>query len=145
MSYTNAGKVDEKGTEVAVNVYPIEELLVSGNWTWYDFKVKEKQTGDVLLPNAPKHKFGLTTTYRSVHGYEVTVSARNVQPFRWAAGIFQGDIPAYTLVSAAVGYQLTNNYRLGLAATNLLDHKVYQLFGGSVIGRQIIGSVTATF
>ena len=145
ISYTNAGKVDEKGAEVAVNFYPINELLVSGNWTWYDFKVKEKQTGDVLLPNAPKHKFGLTTTFRSPHGYELTVSAKNVQPFRWAAGIFQGDIPAYTLVNLAAGYQISPNYRLGVGATNLLNHKVYQLFGGSVIGRQFIGTVTATF
>ena len=145
ISYTNSGKVDETGTEVAVNYYPTDELLISGNWTWYDFKVKEKQAGDVLLPNAPKHKFAMTTTFRSPHGYEATISARNVQPFRWAAGIFQGNIPAYTLVNLAVGYQVSRNYRLGLASTNLFNHKVYQLFGGSVIGRQVIGTVTATF
>lgn len=145
ISYSNSGKVDETGTEVAVNFYPIDGLLVSGNWTWYDFKVKAKQAGDVLLPNAPKHKFALTTTYRSPFGYDMTISARNVQPFRWAAGIFQGNIPAYTLVNLGLGYQITSNHRVGVAATNLFNHKIYQLFGGSVIGRQLIGTVTVIF
>jgi outer membrane receptor for ferrienterochelin and colicins len=145
LSYTNAGKVDETGTELGFNFYVLDELLLTGNWTWYDFKVKEQQTGDVLLPNAPKHKFAAGATYTSPSGYEISVSARNVQPFKWAAGIFQGDIPAYTLVNLSAGYQFTPNYRIGVYVSNLFDNKVYQLFGGSLIGRQAITTLTATF
>ena len=146
VSYGNAGKVDETGTEVGVSFYPTNELRVTGNWTWYDFEVKEQQKGDILLPNAPKHKFALGATYRNLKdGYEIDLSARNVQPFRWAAGIFQGNIPAYTLVNLSGGYQISRNYRIGVTVSNLLDHDVYQLFGGSVIGRQAIGTITATF
>jgi iron complex outermembrane receptor protein len=145
LSYTNAGKVDEQGTETGINFYATDELLVSGSWTWYDFIVKEQQAGDVLLPNAPKHKFSFGATWRSRAGYEIGINGRNIQPFHWSAGVYDGDIPAYTLVNVSAGYQITQNVRLGATVSNALDHKVYEIFGGSVIGRQAIGTFTLTF
>jgi hypothetical protein len=39
-----------------------------------------------------------------------------------------------------------NNYlRLHVVGTNLLDQERFQLYGGSVIGRRILGGMTATF
>lgn len=145
VSYTNAGKVDERGVEVGFTVYPMNEVHFDGTWTWYDFEVKEQQLGDILLPNAPKHKFSLGVNYKSPAGYEIGLSGRNVQPFHWAAGIFEGDIPAYTLLNISAGYQITKNVRLAATVSNLLDHQAYQIFGGSVIGRQAIGNFTVTF
>lgn len=145
VSYTNAGKVNEQGVEVGVNYYINEEVQLSGNWTWYDFKVKEQQKGDILLPNAPKHKFAAGFLWTRPDGIDLSLSARNVQPFTWAAGVFAGPIPAYTIVNGSVAYRVSKNYRLGITVTNLFDNKVYQLFGGSLIGRQAIASITATF
>lgn len=145
VSYANAGKVDERGVEAGFNFYVTDEVHVDGNWTWYDFEVKEQQSGDVLLPNAPKHKFNLGVTYRGKSGIDLNLSGRNVQPFRWSAGVFQGEINPYTLVNVSAGYQINQNYRVSATLSNALDHKVYQLFGGSLIGRQAIGTITATF
>jgi len=145
VSYTNAGKVEETGVEVGANYYINDEVLVSGNWTWYDFKVKEQKAGDILLPNAPKHKFAASFAWTRPDGIDLSISARNVQPFTWAAGVFAGDIPAYTLVNISGGWRINNNYRIGVTVSNAFDNRVYQLFGGSVIGRQAIASVTATF
>lgn len=144
-SNINAGRVDERGIEVGFNLYPTDEFVISGNGTWYDLELKEKQPGDELLANAPKYKFGFGVTYRSQDKYEVSIDGRNVQPFLWASGAFIGNVPAYTLVNLSAGYQITNNYRIGIIVSNVLDHDVYQIFGGSVIGRQAIGTVTATF
>ncbi len=145
VSYTNAGKVDERGVEVGFNYYVTEEFSLNGNWTWYDFKVVEQQAGDVLLPNAPKHKFAGGFVWAREDGIDIAMSARNVQPFTWSAGVFTGKIPAYTIVNGSIGYRISKNYRVGVTVSNLFDNKVYQLFGGSVIGRQAIGTVTATF
>ncbi|MER3523485.1 MAG: hypothetical protein C4326_05300 [Ignavibacteria bacterium] len=145
VSYTNAGKVDETGVEVGFNYYINDEVSINGNWTWYDFKVKEQQLGDVLLPNAPKHKFAGGILWTRPDGIDLSLSARNVQPYPWAAGVFAGPIRAYTLVNGSVSYRLSKNYRVGITVTNMFDNRVYQLFGGSVIGRQAIASVTATF
>ena len=107
--------------------------------------MKEQQAGDILLPNAPKHKFSLGATYRSPVGFEIAINGRNVQAFRWAAGVFQGEIPAYTLLNLATGYQFNQSVRLGASVSNVFDYKAYQIFGGSVIGRQAIGNLTITF
>lgn len=144
-SYSNAGKVDERGTELAINYYITDEIHFDATWTWYDFEVKEQQLGDVLLPNAPRHKFSFGGTYLSRAGYELSVTGRNIQPFRWAAGIFQGDIPAYTLLNLSAGYQITRQIRVGGAISNVLDHRTYQIFGGALIGRQAIGNLTLVF
>ena len=145
VSYTNAGKVEEKGVEVGVNYYVDDEVLLTGNWTWYDFKVKEQKAGDILLPNAPKHKFALGFSWTRPDGIELAINARNVQAFRWAAGLFAGNVRAYTLVNISGGWRINDNYRLGVTVSNAFDNRTYQLFGGSIIGRQAIASITATF
>lgn len=145
VSYTNAGKVDEQGVELGVNYYVDDQVLLTGNWTWYDFKVKEQRTGDILLPNAPKHKFALGFTWTRPDGIDLAINARNVQPFNWSAGVFAGRIPAYTLVNISGGWRINDNYRVGVTVSNAFDNRVYQLFGGSIIGRQAILSLTATF
>jgi len=144
-SYTNAGKVDERGVELGLVYYVNDEIHLDGAWTWYDFEVKEQQLGDILLPNAPKHKFSFGVTYKNKSGFDASLMGRNVQPFRWAAGVFQGQIEPYTLLSLSAGWQATQQVHIGGAVSNLLDHKVYQIFGGSVIGRQAIGNLTLTF
>lgn len=144
-SYSNFGKVDEIGTEVSFNYYLTDELLINGNWTWLDTSVKEKKEGDELLPNAPKHKFGFGAMYRSPHRFELSLTGKNVQPFVWAAGVFKGNIPAYTLLNFAGSYQFTRSLRLGVTISNLLNNEVYQIFGGSKIGRQTIGTLNFSF
>jgi outer membrane receptor protein involved in Fe transport len=145
VSYTNAGKVDERGVELGTRCAITGDLELNGSWTWYDFEVKEQQIGDVLIPNAPKHKFALGATYRSPHGFEIALSGRNVQPYHWAAGVFDGEIPAYTLLNVAAGWDINKNFRISTAVSNVLNHEVYQVFGGSVIGRQAIGTMTVSF
>jgi hypothetical protein len=49
------------------------------------------------------------------------------------------------MVNVGVGVRLTNTIRLQGTATNLLDQKRFQLYGGSVIGRRVIGGLTASF
>ena len=43
------------------------------------------------------------------------------------------------------GYRINNYVRIHATGTNLLDEERFQLYGGSVIGRRILGGVTANF
>jgi len=146
LSYTNKGQVDEKGLELGFNYYMNDNFLLSANWSYFDYEIKAQQTGDVLLPNNPKHKFGYSIRYRNTNaGFEAELSGRTVQAYDWAAGVFVGHIPEYTLLNLSAGYVINQNYRLGASVTNLLDRQSYQIFGGSIVGRQIIGSLTVSF
>ncbi len=136
--------VNERGLELSFNYYITDEFLISANWSYFDFEIDEKQEGDELLPNNPKHKFGYSIRYTNQAGFNVEFSGRSVQAFDWAAGVFAGRIPEYHLFNLSAGYQFTQRYRVGLTVTNLFDRQAYQIFGGSIVGRQLIASITVT-
>jgi iron complex outermembrane receptor protein len=142
-SYGNAGKVTEEGFELSANYYLTDNLQLTANYAFFDFTVNEKNANDVLLPNAPKHKVNAGVTYREPK-WEVSVSTKYVPTFDWAAGIYKGPILAYTLVNLSGAYRLTPHLEFGVNITDLLDRKHYQIFGGSLIGRRAIFSMTAT-
>ena len=144
ISYANAGKVNERGLELGFNYYLTDEFFVSANWSYFDFDVDEIQEGDKLLPNNPKHKFGYSIRYTNPNGFDVEFSGRSSQAFDWAAGVFAGRIPEFHLFNLSAGYQFTQRYRVGLTVSNLFDRQAYQIFGGSIVGRQLIASITIT-
>jgi len=101
--------------------------------------------GDQVVPNTPKHKGGAQLSYHGATGLDVSLSGRFVDSYPWYTGVFNGYVPAIQTVDASVGYRLNNYVRLNLLGTNILDQQRYQLYGGSIIGRRILGGVTATF
>ncbi len=144
-SYGNAGEVTERGMEVAVNYYLTDSWIIDANYAWFDFTVIEKSSKDILIPNAPEHKVNVGVTFRDPMGLSVNLSGKYIPSFDWAAGIYQGRIYAYALVNLSVGYRFTPHVSAGVNVTNLLDRVHYEIFGGSLIGRMAVGSVTFTF
>ncbi|MFN0157124.1 MAG: TonB-dependent receptor [Bacteroidota bacterium] len=143
-SYGNAGRVNEYGFEVGVNYYASQAVQFTTNYAYFDFKVKEKNANDALLPNAPKHKVNAGVTFRHEE-LEIGLSGKVVPSYDWAAGIYKGRILAYTLFNLNASYQPTRELGLGLNVTNLFDRNHYQIFGGSLIGRRAVLSLTASF
>ena len=54
-------------------------------------------------------------------------------------------MPASEFVNLSAGYRVNNYFRIHATATNLLDQERFQMYGGSVIGRRVLGGVTANF
>ncbi|UCG88822.1 MAG: TonB-dependent receptor [Gemmatimonadota bacterium] len=145
LSYGNAGKVDEYGVELGIGVQATDEIQINGAYTFFEFDVKEQLQQDVLLPNTPKHKGNLSVTYRGTQGVDASVMAKFVDSYEWAAGVFAGNIPSSQTIDLSAGYQITPNFRVHVLATNVLDQERFHLYGGSVVGRRVLGGVTATF
>jgi outer membrane receptor for ferrienterochelin and colicins len=153
ISYTNAGKVDEKGFDLGARMYVTDEISADVNWGYFDFTLKDPlvfqvqgaMISDVLLPNTPKHKASAGLSYIGASGFSASVSARWVKKFPWAGGIFNGDVPEYTVVNLVAGYQLTKNISIGANVYNLLNRKHYEIFGGSMLERRVLATVTTTF
>jgi len=145
VSYGNAGKVDERGIELGAEIAVTDEIRVGGNYTFFDFTVKDSVTGDVLTPNTPKHKGTVEASYRGAMGLDVGLRARFVDSFSWNTGVFSGPVASQQTIDANASYRINNYVRVNLIATNMLDQKRYQLWGGSIIGRRVLGGVTATF
>jgi outer membrane receptor protein involved in Fe transport len=146
VSYTNAGNVTERGVELGVGYQVTPELRGDVSFTGFDFEVKSgQQAGDQLLPNTPSKKANFAVSYAGAQGFDANVSLRLVDGYQWAAGVFQGYVPASEFLNVGAGFRLNNNLRIHAMATNVLDQERFQLYGGSVIRRRVLGGLTANF
>ncbi|HYC32969.1 MAG TPA: TonB-dependent receptor, partial [Gemmatimonadales bacterium] len=145
LSYTNAGKVIERGFEIGVGYQFTPEIRGDVSFTGFDFDVKSQQVGDRLVPNTPSKKATLSLSYVGEQGFDGNVSLRLVDGYDWAAGVFQGYVPSSEFLNVSAGYRINNYVRVHATATNLFDQQRFQMYGGSVIGRRVLGGVTATF
>ncbi|MBA2291207.1 MAG: TonB-dependent receptor [Gemmatimonadales bacterium] len=146
LSYTNAGDVDQTGLDLGLGVQLTPELRADGTFSFFSFTVNEQLTGDQLLPNTPNRKATLGLTYEgATNGFDASLTSRFVAAYDWAAGVFIGRVPDSQTFNATLGYQFNQRFRAYAAGTNIFDQQRFQLYGGAVIGRRIIGGVTATF
>jgi outer membrane receptor for ferrienterochelin and colicins len=146
VSYTNFGKVDTQGVDLGLNIYftPAWSLQASGSW--FDFEIKDSQPGldRLLLPNSPELKgsFGLAYTGSR---FDASVSYRWVDDFRWVVGPFQGNVPSYGTADVVVNFQLNKRWGIGVNVANALDEEHFESFGGDLLGRRALGSVSFTW
>ena len=145
LSYTNFGEVRERGIELGVGYQFTPEFRADVSFTGFDFEVKSQRPGDQLLPNTPSKKANIAVSYAGAQGFDANLSLRLVDGYQWAAGIFQGYVPSSEFLNVGAGYRLNNNLRIHATATNVLDQERFQLYGGSVIGRRVLGGLTANF
>ena len=145
LSYTNAGKVTERGVELGAGYQFTPEFRGDVTFTGFDFTVNSFRAGDQLLPNTPSKKASFSLTYAGQQGVDANVTVKLVDGYPWAAGVFQGYVPSSEFVNLSAGFRVNNYFRIQGTATNIFDEKRFQLYGGSVIGRRVLGGITATF
>jgi outer membrane receptor for ferrienterochelin and colicins len=146
VSYGNEGEVDQRGVDIGVGYRLTDEFRIDATVSFFDFEVVSQRAGDQLLPNTPEKKGTVSLAYTGIsNGFDGTITLRAVEGYDWAAGVFVGKVPASTTINASAGYRINPNFRVFAVGTNLLDQQRYHLFGGSVIGRRVLGGITATF
>ncbi len=143
VSNTNVGQVNQWGVDIGINYYLTNELLLSGNYSYYDFDVIEANVNQPLLPNTSPHKFNVSASYVMPKTFDITVSFSYVHGYDWLAGTYVGYVPAYNLVNLNGGVYVLNNLRVGFNIYNLLNNKHYEIFGGTYLPR--MASMQATF
>ncbi|HEX4964599.1 MAG TPA: TonB-dependent receptor [Thermoanaerobaculia bacterium] len=140
-SYANSGVVDTQGIDVAFNYYVTDRILADFSYSWFDFTVKSKNERDQLLPNGPENKASGGLSYRA-DKWNGALKVRWVDGFPWAAGVFVGDVPSYTLVDLGLTYKLGTNWAVGVDVSNLFDKKHFESFGGDLLSRRALGHVS---
>ncbi len=143
-SYTNAGEVDTQGGEIAINYYLTNNWLIDANFSLFDFEVKSSQVGDQLLPNAPETKFNLGLGWRG-DKFDAKATYRWVEEFDWAAGIFVGHIPQYSVINVGANYKINDMLGFGVDVSNALDDEHYESFGGDLMSRRALGFVSVAW
>ncbi|HEX5111302.1 MAG TPA: TonB-dependent receptor, partial [Saprospiraceae bacterium] len=146
ISANAASNVTTQGFSVGGNYFVGTYYTLSGNYSWN--VLNEKGTDDPIIPafNTPEHKFNLGFAGRNMPinllGSQVKNLGFSVN-YKWVEGFifegspqFTGPISTYDLVDAQVNWtaqRLGVTFKVG--ATNLLNKKQYQTYGGPQIGR----------
>jgi iron complex outermembrane receptor protein len=141
-SYTNAGAADTQGVDLGLNYYMSSAWTLGFNYSWFDFELSERSAaGDRVLPNSPENSGSLSLGYTGDR-FDAGFAYRYVEEFDWAAGVFVGTVPQYDIIDLHFGFDVNDRLRLGINVANALDDEHIQAFGGDVIGRRALGSVT---
>lgn len=126
---------------------------VNGNYSYNELDLRGSD--DPLIPafNTPKHKFNVGIGARDIkwrigkanlNNWGFSVNYKWVQGFRFEGSPqFSGAIPSYGMLDAQLSWdykKAKTTFKIG--AQNLLNNKVYQVYGGPRVGRLAYISVT---
>ncbi len=142
-SYSNFGSVDTQGVDLGV------DWSIDGRWSlalaysWFDFEIQDSRPGldRLLLPNSPENSASANLSFVGSR-FDASLGYRWSDSFRWSVGPFQGEVPDYGVVDLIGNFELDEHWSLGLNVSNLLDDEHWESFGGDVLGRRALGSVT---
>ena len=145
LSIANAGHATEWGLELSGSVSVTDRVRLDANYTYYRFGLgKTFLPGDSIQSNTPAHTGNLAAVYQSLDGLRVRLGLRLVDRYLWRSSIWNGAVPTSQSVDVNVSRTLNPNVALTLSGTNLLDQRRFQVYGGSIVGRQVLGGVTWT-
>jgi iron complex outermembrane recepter protein len=133
--------VTTQGFSLGFNHYFAKFYQLAGNYSW---NILNTKTDDPIIPayNTPKHKFNVSISGRDVEILNVKNIGFNVN-YKWIQGFtftgspqFSGSIPTYDLIDGQISFGLPKvNTTIKLGASNILNKKQFQTYGGPRIGR----------
>ena len=146
-----ASQVTTQGYSVAINHYFAKFYQISGNYSW---NILNTKTDDPIIPafNTPENKFNLSLSGRNLEIGKIKNAGFNIN-YKWIQGFtfqgspqFSGAIPTYDLLDAQVNYSFPKaSTTVKVGASNVLDKKQYQVYGGPRIGRMAYISLVYDF
>lgn len=138
--------VTTQGFSLGGNYYYSRKYAFNFNYSWNVLNVRDSD--DPIIPafNTPEHKFNIGISGKDliteIRGFSFTDWGFNIN-YKWIQGFlfegspqFTGLIPSYGLVDAQINKNLPfwkMNVKIG--ASNLLNNKVFQVYGGPRVGR----------
>lgn len=134
-------QVTTQGFSIGLNYFFKTKYVLKGNYSW---NVLNTNTSDPIIPafNTPEHKFNIGISGRDFEFFGIKNLGFNIN-YKWIDSFvfegspqFTGIIPSYNMTDAQVNWfskKLNTTFKLG--ASNVLNQKSYQTYGGPKIGR----------
>jgi len=140
--------VTTQGFNIGLNYYLSDVWAVNGNYSWN--RLNKAGTDDPIIPafNTPEHKYNLGLTARKLkmpllegNKWGMAINYKWVQGFTFEGSPqFTGDIESYGLLDGQISYDLSP-VTIKVGASNILNNKVFQVYGGPRVGRMIYASL----
>lgn len=138
-------KVKTQGFSAGINYYLNQIFTLNGNYSFN--QLTKADANDPIIPayNTPENKFNLGFSGRNISVMDVGALKKigfSVN-YKWVEGFlfegspqFTGDVPSYDLLDAQVSVELDKlNTTIKIGASNILDNKHFETYGGPYIGR----------
>jgi len=146
-----AQQVTSQGVAIGLNYYFLDYFMVQGNYSWNQLNTAET---DPIVPafNTPEHKFNFGFSGRDIKTWRKNTLGFMVN-YKWIDSFtfegspqFTGLIPSYDLLDAQVNMNFSKLHTtVKLGASNLLNNKQFQTYGGPRIGRMAYLSLVYDF
>jgi outer membrane receptor protein involved in Fe transport len=140
-SLTNAGRANTQGLELSLKYFLNKQLSAYFNYAWFDFDIKEEAKGIRSSPNTPEHSINLGISYISDR-LDLSMRYRWVDGFLWAGRVYNGIVKSYNIVDLTSNIYFGDGFSIGVNISNLLNHKHYQLFGGDILRRHAVATIS---
>lgn len=152
-SANSVNRVETQGFSIGLNYY-FSDFKIAGNYSWN--KLVKTNEDDPIIPafNTPEHKYNIGFSGRnlSLKGGGRGNFGFNVN-YKWIQGYlfegspqFTGFIPSYGLLDVQFNYDFPDiNTNIKVGASNILDNKVFQTYGGPRVGRLAYVKLTYEF
>ncbi|MBK8426302.1 MAG: TonB-dependent receptor [Lewinellaceae bacterium] len=144
-------RVTSQGIAIGLNYYFLNYFMVQGNYSWNKLNTADT---DPIVPafNTPEHKFNLGFSGRDIKTWGRNTFGFNIN-YKWIDNFtfegspqFTGLIPSYELLDAQVNMNFPKIHStIKLGASNLLNNKQFQTYGGPRIGRMAYLSLVYDF
>lgn len=144
-------QVTSQGVAIGLNYYFLDYFMLQGNYSWN--KLNTDAT-DPIVPafNTPEHKFNIGFSGRDIKAWGkntlgFTINYKWIDTFVFEGSPqFTGVIPSYELVDAQVNINFPSIHStIKVGASNLLNNKQFQTYGGPRIGRMAYLSLVYDF
>jgi outer membrane receptor protein involved in Fe transport len=143
--------VTTQGFSIGLNYYFANYYQVRGNYSYNNLNTK---TDDPIIPafNTPKNKYNVGLSGRDlpkvlglkIPGFGFSINYKWIEGFTYEGSPqFTGNIPTYDLLDAQVNFKIPSlKTVIKLGASNILNNKIFQTYGGPRIGRMAYISAT---
>ncbi|MCA0236799.1 MAG: TonB-dependent receptor [Bacteroidetes bacterium] len=144
-------RVTSQGFAIGLNYYFLDYFMLQGNYSWNKLIT---DASDPIVPafNTPEHKFNIGFSGRDItawgkNTFGFTVNYKWIDNFTFEGSPqFTGLIPSYDLLDAQVNLTIPKIHStVKLGASNVLNNKQFQTYGGPRIGRMAYLSLLYDF
>jgi len=145
-------QVTTQGFSIGTSYFFSKYYSLGGNYSWNKLNT---QADDPIIPafNTPEHKFNISLSGRDISKVVLGIPIQNWGfnfNYRWVQSFlfegspqFTGTIPTYALLDGQVSKKVPGiDCVFKVGASNLLNNKVYMVYGGPLVGRMAFLSVT---
>ncbi len=148
LTYFNVEEINYFGADIALDYYINDKWSVFSNFSWLSENYFEDtalvgtdRTSDIAL-NSPDKRFKLGVNYAPEEGFTAKASWRWSDAWKSRAGVYSGDVPAYNILDAGIGYGFKNGIQFNLNVNNILDVDYQAIANAAYVNRVILGTIT---